>query len=70
MDVKEFDVLHVISHGYFDEKNPLESGLVLTGGTQGILRGREIFSLQLDGKLIVLSACGTGQCRKFRVVMR
>lgn len=62
-EIMDFDVLHVISHGYFDEINPLESGLVLTGGAQGILRGREIFSLPLDGKFVVLSACETARAQ-------
>lgn len=62
-EIKGYDVLHIISHGYFDENNPLDSGLVLTGGDQGILRGREIFSLRLDGKLVVLSACETARAK-------
>lgn len=62
-EIEGYDVLHVISHGYFDESSPFESGLVLTGGEQGILRGREIFSLQLDGKLVVLSACETARAK-------
>lgn len=57
------DVLHLISHGYFDERSPLDSGLVLAGGMEGILRAREIFSMDLAGKLVVLSACETARSR-------
>lgn len=58
----EFDILHFAVHGVLDEKHPLDSGLLLAGGKNGVgkLTAREIFSLRLKADTVVLSACDTG----------
>ncbi|HTG35616.1 MAG TPA: CHAT domain-containing tetratricopeptide repeat protein [Thermoanaerobaculia bacterium] len=58
-------VLHFATHGYIDDKTPLDSALVLTipeglpaGRDNGLLQVWEIFeSVRLDADLVVLSAC-------------
>jgi CHAT domain-containing protein len=51
------DVLHFSCHGYFNNADPLSSGIELEGG---ILTAREIFDLRLNSELVTLSACQTG----------
>ncbi len=60
-------VLHFATHGFLDERLPLNSGLVLTlpqefrqDRDNGLLQAWEIFeSVRLDADLVVLSACGS-----------
>lgn len=51
------DILHFSCHGYFDNKDPLSSGIVLKND---VLRAEKIFELNLDSELVTLSACETG----------
>jgi CHAT domain-containing protein/tetratricopeptide (TPR) repeat protein len=58
-------VLHIAGHGYPDDVEPLRSCLVLspTGDTtnsDGYLTAAEIFAMQIQADLVVLSACETG----------
>jgi CHAT domain-containing protein/Tfp pilus assembly protein PilF len=58
-------VLHFATHGYLDDRSPLDSALVLSlpdaghaTGDNGLLQVWEIFdSVRLDADLVVLSAC-------------
>lgn len=60
--------LHFATHGFVDERLPLNSGLALTirdvlreDGDNGLLQAWEIFeSLRLEADLVVLSACSSG----------
>jgi CHAT domain-containing protein len=55
-------VLHVIAHAEADEERPWSSHLKLTGGTkkEGRVFRHEIYDLDLECDLVVLSACETG----------
>ncbi|MEA2564017.1 MAG: hypothetical protein QOH06_5521 [Acidobacteriota bacterium] len=68
-------ILHFATHGYIDDRTPLDSALVLTipeelppgRGTKdnGLLQVWEIFeSVRLDADLVVLSACESGLGRE------
>ena len=65
-------ILHIASHGYYDERSPLDSALALTipetfseDRDNGLLQAWEIFeSVRLDADLVVLSACETAVGRE------
>ena len=52
------DILHFSCHGYFDDIDPLSSGVVLHNNE--VLHAKEIFNLRLNSELVTLSACQTG----------
>jgi tetratricopeptide (TPR) repeat protein/CHAT domain-containing protein len=52
------DIIHFSCHGYFDNADPLSSGVILHNGE--ILTAREIFGLRLEAELVTLGACQTG----------
>jgi CHAT domain-containing protein/Tfp pilus assembly protein PilF len=57
-----FNIIHFASHGQFNEKQPLQSGLLLAKDKEndGFLQVHEIFSLDLkNANLVTLSACET-----------
>ena len=56
-----FRMLHLATHGHFNEANPLLSGLELEpdGDDDGMLQVHEVLDLQLDAELVTLSACDT-----------
>jgi CHAT domain-containing protein len=58
----QLDVVHLACHGHFDPVHPLESGIMLAadGDAPPSLTVQEIFGLELDVDLVVLSACDTG----------
>jgi CHAT domain-containing protein len=64
----QFATIHVATHGVLDNREPLNSYLLLTrtdgdSENDGLLQAREILDLRLDADLAVLSACETGNGR-------
>lgn len=61
-------LLHFATHGELNEKDPLSSALLLVpdGPEDGRLEVREILALDLNARLVVLSACETGLGRLSR----
>jgi len=60
--IHEFGIIHLASHGEFDPINPLFSSVRLARdpANDGRLEAEEIFGLDLQADLVVLSACQTG----------
>lgn len=58
-----YGVLHLAMHGIVDDRNPLYSHLVFTetdGQKDNRLTAAELYTMQLNAGLAVLSACNTG----------
>jgi CHAT domain-containing protein len=58
----EFNIIHFASHGEFNDRQPLQSGLLLAKDDEndGYLQVHEIFGLDLkNANLVTLSACET-----------
>jgi CHAT domain-containing protein len=55
-------LLHFAVHGELDPTDPMASALLLAPGQgeDGRLEVRELFAMELDARLVVLSACETG----------
>jgi CHAT domain-containing protein len=62
VNARDYKILHLATHGFFNKKNPLLSGLQLEAddGNDGRLEVHEILALSLDAQLVTLSACQTG----------
>lgn len=59
-DLTRFGILHLAAHAIVDDRQPHRSGVVLAPGApdeNGFLQMREVVTLELDGSLVVLSAC-------------
>ena len=63
----DYSVVHLATHGFVNSVNPQLSGIVLnlvepdgTPTDKGFLRLHDIFNLELNAELVVLSACQTG----------
>ena len=60
--LRRFGILHFATHAVTDEANPDRSGVLLAPGApnqDGLLQIREIVDLDLDGRIVVLSACSS-----------
>lgn len=58
-----YGIVHIATHGIFDEVNPMSSSLLLTAGNDedGYLSAAEIIKMQMNSDLVVLSACETAK---------
>jgi len=60
----EYAYLHVASHSYIDERHPGLTGILFgnrdTSGEDGVLHAGEMFDLELQASLVVLSSCESG----------
>ncbi|MCT7965820.1 tetratricopeptide repeat protein [Laspinema sp. D1] len=65
-DLTQYQMVHFATHGFVSSSNPELSGVVLSlvdeqgNGVDGFLRLHDIFNLQLNAEVVVLSACQTG----------
>jgi CHAT domain-containing protein len=60
--LRRFGVLHFATHAVTDDGHPERSGVMLAPGAadqDGLLQIREIVDLDLDGRVVVLSACSS-----------
>ena len=61
--LKDFDVLHIATHGFIDDKFPNLSGFmtsISSDGNDSIIYVGDILNLKINASLSVLSACETG----------
>jgi CHAT domain-containing protein len=60
MDLGDYRILHLAAHAVIDEQRPDRSAVVLAPGADeedGLLQFREVVNLDLDGQVVILSAC-------------
>ncbi|RRG24471.1 CHAT domain-containing protein [Ancylomarina euxinus] len=59
-----FDILHLAMHTILDDDNPMYSKLVFTQTgdslNDGLLNAHEIYNMNLKARMVVLSACNSG----------
>jgi CHAT domain-containing protein len=60
----KYRILHLAAHAFIDENDPMNSTLVFSpnneGEEDGLLNVFEIYNLDLNASMVVLSACNTG----------
>jgi CHAT domain-containing protein len=60
----KYKVIHIASHAILDDQIPTLSSLVLNpdscNGDDGMLHSYELYQLQLNAQLVILSGCNTG----------
>ncbi len=64
-DLRKFNFIHLATHSFSDPNDPLSSGILLeldgAQGEDGILYASEVWGLNIDAKLVVLSSCETAK---------
>ena len=66
LDLSQYQIIHIATHGVLDSKRPELSGLLLSRfdregrPTEGFLTLDDIYNLNLAADMVVLSACNTG----------
>ncbi len=60
----ENHIIHLATHAYIDDEDPLKSMLVFSEnpelGEDGLLHVHELYNMNLNARMVVLSACNTG----------
>ncbi|HSE42128.1 MAG TPA: CHAT domain-containing protein, partial [Acidobacteriota bacterium] len=63
-EISDYNMIHFATHAVIDEEMPRRSMVILSAdskeGTDGILQMHEIWNLNLNAQLVVLSACQSG----------
>ncbi len=63
-NASQYDVLHLAMHTIIDDQNPMYSKLVFTQNSDtvqdGLLNTQEIYNMNFKARMVVLSACNTG----------
>jgi CHAT domain-containing protein/tetratricopeptide (TPR) repeat protein len=63
-EISDYKIIHFATHAMIDEEMPRRSVVILSPdakeGTDGVLQMHEIWNLNLNAQLVVLSACQTG----------
>jgi len=63
-ELKNYKYIHIATHGFVNSEKPELSGIVLsemkTGGNDGVMYTGEIYNLEINSDLVILSACETG----------
>lgn len=63
-EAPQYRILHLATHAFIDDQNPLYSGLVFSGNpgdtAYQYLHAYELYNTRLNAELAVLSACNTG----------
>jgi len=63
-EAPNYNILHLSAHTIIDNENPMYSKLVFTPGIDkkedGLLNTYELFNMNLNAELAILSACNTG----------
>ncbi|MCT4603818.1 MAG: CHAT domain-containing protein, partial [Marinifilum sp.] len=63
-NASNYDVLHLAMHTIIDDENPMYSKLVFTQTNDtiqdGLLNTHEIYNMNFNARMVVLSACNTG----------
>jgi len=67
-EAKDYDILHLATHGILNDRSPMYSHLLLTQSSDateedGLLEARELMKMELRANLVVLSACETARGR-------
>lgn len=64
-EAQQYAVLHIATHGVVNDIDPMFSSLILRNenGEDGILHAYELYNMQLQADLAVLSACNSGMGR-------
>jgi CHAT domain-containing protein/tetratricopeptide (TPR) repeat protein len=71
-ELRRFRIVHFATHGVLDSRRPALSGLVLSlvdregKPRDGFLRLQEVYGMELDADLVVLSGCETALGREMR----
>jgi CHAT domain-containing protein/Tfp pilus assembly protein PilF len=63
-EIKNYNYLHIATHGFVNSEKPELSGIVMSenkdGENDGVLYLGEIYNMELNADLVILSACETG----------